>query len=68
MLHRWLAAISADERKQWFELVAKDLEEGGKIFGSKIIKVISLSDWEKNVAEAEAAATQGKYLINLLDA
>jgi NADPH:quinone reductase-like Zn-dependent oxidoreductase len=65
---RWVISLPIEERRRWFKEVADDLADGGKIFGTKIIKTLPLAEWEKFLVDSEADATQGKYLINVIDA
>ena len=63
MMFRWVCSLTQDERRKWFDYVADDLYNGGKLFGSKIVKTVALEDWEKFINESEAEASQGKYLV-----
>lgn len=60
---RWVYQISDEERNKWYNLIAQDFKNGAKIFGSKFIKTITLSEIKDSLKESEKVASQGKYLI-----
>ena len=63
MMFRWVCSLTPEDRKYWFDYVAKDLHTGGKVFGSKIVKEVKLEDWQQFISESEAEASKGKYLV-----
>ena len=64
MMFRWVSSLPLDERRKWFQVVADDLQkEGGKIFGSSIVKEVELDKWQEAIGESEKEASNGKYLI-----
>ncbi|CAI2374484.1 unnamed protein product [Moneuplotes crassus] len=52
-----------EELQSYYELVSKDIYEGGKIFGTEVVSTHPLSDFEKAIAEREASASQGKIIL-----
>lgn len=60
----WLSTLTADERKEWKDLVANDLRDGGHVFGTQIYKEVTLDQWRESMKEAVDAATSGKIIIN----
>jgi len=50
-LYKWLPSLTEEERYKAFDLISKDLNSGGKIFGSKIVKTIPIKDWKKGLEE-----------------
>ena len=63
MMFRWVSSLPLDERRKWFDYVADDLYNGGKIFGSRIANEVPLEDWKSAIGESEKVASEGKYLI-----
>ena len=57
MMFRWVCSLSPEDRLYWFNFVANDLETGGKIFGSNIIKTVPLASWESALSESEKEAS-----------
>jgi hypothetical protein len=53
MMFRWVTSLTDEERTKWFKFVADDLKNGGKIFGTQIVKTVNLSDWESALKESE---------------
>jgi hypothetical protein len=46
MMFRWVSSLTLEDRRKWFQIVADDLQkDGGKIFGSNIIKEVELEEW-----------------------
>jgi hypothetical protein len=46
MMFRWVSSLTLEDRRKWFQIVADDLQkDGGKIFGSTIIKEVELEEW-----------------------
>jgi hypothetical protein len=37
--------------------------QGGKIFGSSIVKEVELDKWQEAIGDSEKEASNGKYLI-----
>ncbi|CDW75003.1 zinc-binding dehydrogenase family protein [Stylonychia lemnae] len=64
MMFRWVSSLPLDERRKWFDYVAEDLYNGGKIFGSKIAKEVPIEQWREALPDSEKVASEGKYLIN----
>ncbi|CDW85776.1 zinc-binding dehydrogenase family protein [Stylonychia lemnae] len=64
MLHRFLISIPAEERQKILQRVSDDLRDGGKIFGSTIVKEIPLANYLEGLNEQTQVATDGKILIN----
>jgi hypothetical protein len=63
---RWLWGLSQEEKAKWFKVVVDDLvNNGGNIFGSKIIKTVPLAQWREALSESQRDATQGKYLVDV---
>lgn len=52
MMYRWVTSLSDEEREEWFKYVATDLKEGGKIFGTKIVKTVNLADFKTAITES----------------
>ena len=46
MMFRWVSSLPLEERRKWFDYVADDLYNGGKIFGSNIAKEVTLEEWK----------------------
>jgi len=46
-------------------MVADDLVNGGKLFGTKVVKMVPLVDWEKAFDESMKVASQGKILLKI---
>ena len=47
LLYTWIALTPDEERQKAYQKVSDDLRDGGKIFGSDIIKEMSLSQWHE---------------------
>ena len=45
LLTIWLGKITAEEKAHAFKTVSDDLRDGGKIFGSQIVKEIKLENY-----------------------
>ena len=64
-LPRWLKTLSEEEKQKYFRMVADDLKDGCKIFGSTVLKTMELKDWKQAIEEsANVASDGGKILIN----
>lgn len=57
MMFRWVCSLSDEERNKWFKFLADDLRDGGKIFGSKIIKEVTLNEIKDAIPESEKVAS-----------
>ena len=44
VLFFWINSITDEERSKYFKFVADDLKNGGKIFGTKVIKTIGFNE------------------------
>ena len=55
--------ISSEEREYYFKLVVDDISDGGKIFGSNIVKTYPLDEFETAIEEQDKVATQGKIIL-----
>lgn len=63
MMGGWLFALPAEERKKTLDTVARDLEQGGKIFGSKIVKTLPFADWHSGLEESVKIQSDGKIVL-----
>eukprot|EP00347_Sterkiella_histriomuscorum_P001967 403369978 len=63
-LFNYLQSLSNDERQAVFQRVSNDLRDGGKIFGTNIVKEVSLEHYLEGMEERVAVASEGKILIN----
>jgi len=63
ILFKWLTKITPEESHHWKKKVSDDLRDGGKIFGTQVVKTVKLEDWEASLKEASQIASQGKILI-----
>jgi NADPH:quinone reductase-like Zn-dependent oxidoreductase len=61
----WVIEISEEERQKAFKAIADDLKNGGKKYGSKILKSRPLEEWREALDEREEVASQGKLLITI---
>lgn len=53
-----------DKVQKWYKIISDDLRDGGKIFGSTIVKTMNLNEYKEAIDEFKKIATQGKILIN----
>ena len=67
MMFRWVCSLSEEERVGWFKEVATDIANGGKIFGSKVVKKMPLKEWRAALDQSEKEASHGKYVIDCLN-
>lgn len=63
-LFQWLATSSPETIKNAHTLIADDLAAGGKIFGTQIVKEVTLDQFKEAIEESGKIATEGKILIN----
>lgn len=63
-LGHYLKDISNEEREKIFTELSNDLRDGGKIFGTNIVKEIPLEKYLEGFEERAAVANEGKILIN----
>ncbi|CAI2374612.1 unnamed protein product [Moneuplotes crassus] len=52
-----------EEIQSYHELISKDIYEGGKIFGTKVVSTCPMTEFEKAIEEREACASQGKIIL-----
>eukprot|EP00347_Sterkiella_histriomuscorum_P012077 403369977 len=64
LLTPYLKELTEEERQAAYKRLADDLRDGGKIFGTQIVKEISFEQFQEGMAERAAVATEGKILIN----
>ncbi|CDW86811.1 zinc-binding dehydrogenase family protein [Stylonychia lemnae] len=64
MLNRFLQSISLDDRRELMQRISNDLRDGGKIFGSNIVKEIPLENFKEGLQQYQEVASEGKILIN----
>jgi len=62
-LSKWATKITPEELLHWKKKVSDDLRDGGKIFGTQVIKTVKIEEWEASLKEARENASQGKILI-----
>ena len=60
----WVESSSEETVKKGHKELADDLASGGKIFGSHIVKEMTLSQFKEAIEESEKIATEGKILIS----
>mmetsp|Transcript_28740 Transcript_28740/g.21424 ORF Transcript_28740/g.21424 Transcript_28740/m.21424 type:complete len:103 (-) Transcript_28740:69-377(-) len=61
----WHSEKLTPEEKSYYEnLVANDLAEGGKMFGSKVAKELPLADFKQGLDEFRKIASNGKVILN----
>ena len=46
-VYSWTLSTPKEEKTKWFKLIADDLKEGGKIFGTNIVKTMDLADFKE---------------------
>ena len=63
-LYSFLTTLTEEERKTITQRVSDDLRDGGKIFGSTIVKEISLENWQEGLTDSSSVSSEGKILIN----
>jgi len=56
--------VTADERQAIFQRVSNDLRDGGKIFGSTIVKEIALDNYTDGLSDQSSVSSEGKILVN----
>ena len=60
----WKMGISKEQTSEFLGMINKDLDEGGKIFGSTISKTFKLADWQDASNYAKEHTLEGKVVIN----
>jgi len=60
---KWLARTPAEETNYWKKRISDDLRDGGKIFGSEVVKIVNLDGVDAAMIEAEEISSQGKILV-----
>ena len=65
LLFPWLFKISKEDKRKYLDIVARELEQGGKIFGSKVVKTLPFKDWESAVEESVKVQSEGKLLLEI---
>lgn len=64
MMHE-MAVLPQQEKDRIFKIISDDLRDGGKIFGSKIVKEIELENYEEGFNIQNQLATDGKILLKI---
>ena len=62
-LEDFLTRITAEEKEHYLKYVVDDISDGGKIFGSNIVKTYPLEEFEAAMEEQDKVATQGKIIL-----
>ena len=62
-LSDFLTLINEEEKEKYFKTVVDDISEGGKIFGSNIVKTYPLTEFETAMEEQTKVASQGKIIL-----
>ena len=57
--------ISDEEKNNAYKRVSDDLRDGGKIFGTDIVKEVTLDQYLEAFSEADAIASEGKILVKI---
>lgn len=55
--------LTPDEKKWYLNYVADDIANGGKIFGTKIVKSYKLPQFEEAIEESGKVASEGKVVL-----
>ena len=56
---------SHDEREFYYDFIAKDISQGGRIFGTNVVKTFDIDDYQKGIEERETNASDGKILLKV---
>ena len=64
MFDRWIASLTKEEKGNQLWFLTDDLESGGKLFGTQIVKTVSLLERESVIKERDGLTKKGKILIN----
>ena len=62
-LEDFLTRITAEEKEHYLKYVVDDISDGGKIFGSNIVKSYPLEEFEAAMEEQSKVASQGKIIL-----
>ena len=65
LVDTWIDSLTTEEREKWYKFVADDLMNGGKIFGTKIVKTIEFKNIFSEIKESGDYASQGKCLVKI---
>jgi len=66
ILYRWWVKLTEEEKKSWTSVVTEDFKaDGAQIFGTHILKEVTLGEWREAMEEAPKVATQGKIIFAL---
>lgn len=61
----WLAEQSQEEQERIKKWIADDLLNGGKIFGTSIVKTVPLTEWKAAFEGRNEIANQGKFVLKI---
>lgn len=59
----WRMKKSSEQMAEYYGMLNKDLEEGGKIFGSAVSKTFKLQEWKEASVYAKEHALEGKVVF-----
>eukprot|EP00347_Sterkiella_histriomuscorum_P016989 403351085 len=65
LIFHWLTTITQEHKERVFKQVADDLKEGGLIFGSNIVKEITLDQYLEGFDEQLKVSADGKILVKI---
>lgn len=64
-IFKWIASKKGEERRRVHDMVAQDLKNGGKLFGSNYVKAVDLEDYKEGFELQSKMATEGKILLRV---
>lgn len=61
----WLMTLKPEDKQVYQEEILKDVKEGGKVYGTKIVKVYPLEEWKAAYDDSIKFASEGKVMIKM---
>lgn len=56
--------LSQQEYKDFCRIIADDLKNGGKIFGTKVAKEMKLEEWNQALNQMDSVSKEGKIILS----
>lgn len=59
----WIQNLTSEEKEKWFGSIVDDINSGGAIFGSKILKSFPISEYLEAMKYSKEHASEGKVIL-----
>jgi NADPH2:quinone reductase len=59
----WINSLTVEEKSHWFGIIVDDINSGGEVFGTKILRSFGLRDFKEAMKFAKDHASSGKVIL-----